>query len=671
MGMVPDRSDSNMGERTRIFRNRKEKNRGLSAVLATWGLAAMLGLVWLGVAMAWGAAGWRWWQTAGSWSGWEVAGVGLSLLWSMAVAIGFHWVDRHWGNGGFIVAATLFALVVGTGWVWATRSMIVWPMDSGMFRMFLNQLADGGYSVETLRQMTWMYDYALWSHRAMPLLYPLRLLCGPEHFGWVVQFLQAVLGCVTLVATWRMTVVLWGYKAAKWAVVALVTMPAFGMQSIGLNHQVWGMCWFVLGVWLWVEWLHNGPSGWRHRVKLGALAIPLGILLKWEGFVWPGYLACGLLIAMGEILWNRNVWSALWGVLVLLIIPLAVVVVSTASIEQKIKTANPHSINAGQMSFIARGWDFQAWGEYAECVEKLDTLTPSKDKTRFFMKYLATRAAYNGPTLVGRLFPSKLAKYMLAGYASMAEEILLANGALRTAQVVHGMRVGWFVLLYAPPMLWGLWRLANCLEDGRLACLLIPVALFGVAVMFVGETSPRYAISIQPLLMAAGACGWMNKRISEDKGDGGYLMRLRHPFASGMVLVIVGYGVFAGGILGGRELWRRYALADMREAVLEGGHPSDEAFQGPFEAVFPGGEGSVTWAGKGGSAAVYLRGRSWRDRGRVEVSTREGEWREVELPVRVEVSWAGDAEQQLAVRRTGTAGEVWMGYADVREAVTP
>ena len=666
---VMDRINSEEGKHMLIYGNRSKGKSGLLPYLATWGLAAMLGLLWIGLSMAWVAAGRQWWQTGEKWNGWDATGVVLALVWSAVVAFALDWVDRRWGNRMFVAVATILGLLVGTGWVLATKAMLVWPMDGGMFRWFLDRLANGGYSEENLRQMTWMYDYALWTHRALPLLYPLRIWCGPECFRWVVQLLQGVLGSVTLAAIWRMVAMLWGSKAAKWAVVAILSMPAFGMQSVGLNHQVWGMCWFVLGVWLWVEWFHDETDGWKRWVKYGGLAIPLGVLLKWEGFVWPGYLACGLLIATGEAIWMENARKSLTGIFVLLVIPLAVVAVLSASIEQKIESANPQSINAGQMSFIARGWDFQAWGEYAERVEQLDVSTPSNEKSRFFMQYLATQAAYNGTTLVGKLFPSKLAKYMLAGYASMAEEILLANGAERTSRVVRGMRVGWFVLLYAPLMLWGLWHLSNQLEYGRPACLLIPVALFGVAVMFVGETSPRYAISIQPLLLAAGVCGWVQEQKKRERVAD--IPILKHPFAMGIALVMGGYGVFAGGILGGQEIWKRYALADMREALLEGGHPSEEAFQAPFEAVFPAGEGGVTWTGRGGGAVVYLRGRSWREKGAVEISTREGEWQKMDLPIRVEVKWEEDAARRLTVRRTGDGGEVWMGYADVRDAMEP
>ena len=622
----------------------------------------MLGLVWIGLALAYGAAGVQWGRSVENWHAWEAIGTGVALLWSGLMVLVLHGIERRWGERVFIATAICLSLVLGASWGWVTRNMTIWPMDAGMFRWFLDRVAVGGYSDENLKQVTWMYDYALWTHRALPLLHPLRVWCGPDRFVWVVQIVQAVLGSVTLVVAWRIARLLAGSKAGKWTVLGILSMPGFGMQAVGLNHQVWGMCWFVSGMWLWTEWFHGRMTGWKRSIVCGSLAIVLGPLLKWEGFLWPAYLVCGLLVAMGETMWRRNLRNAVTSVVVMIVIPTIVVLATTSSMEHRIKSVNPQSINGGQLSFIARGWDFQAWGEYAERVERLDILTPPEGKTQLFKQYLAAQAAYNGPSLAWKLFPVKLAKYMLAGYASLAEEILRVNGACRTARVVLGMRVGWFLLLYAPWMLWGLWRLIPCVNHGRAASLLVPVALFGVAVMFVGETSPRYAISVQPLLLAAGGCGWMSAG-SDDKSRNH--VGKSWQFFGGIGIALVAYLVFCCVLIGGCKEWTKYALADMREAVLEGGHPSEEAYQGAFEAEFPDGVGGATWAGRGGGAAMYLRGRSWREKGRAEISTQEGEWRAVEFPVRLDIRWERDEVRRIAIHRMEPPGPLYIGYVDV------
>lgn len=640
-----------------------------SIVLAA-GIAGAVAFVWIGLALAWGGAAVQWARGLGDWTVWEALGVVLALLWAMACAVGLEYAGRRWSDRVYVAAATGLALAIGLGWAWFTREMGRWPMDSGFFRWFLDRLAEGGYTVENLRGLTEHYDYGAWCTRAWPVYLPLRWWTGPEAFGPAVQALQAALAATCVPLAWRVAWLLGGQRAARWTIAALVGMPGFAMQCIGLNHQVLGACEFLAATWLLAEWMFGGGSAWK-KAALAAGMCVLAVAARFEGSAWSLFLLVAtVLLALECVRPGGRRLAAAVAFVAMVLVPARIGRMVTDAVLAPACEANPKSINGGSLAFMARGWDFEWGGEYSDAMQTLDVLTPRANKERVFKAYLAGQCAYNGPALVTRLFPLKLAKFMLAGYASLAEEVLWANGAERTARMARGMRTGWFVLVYAPLMLWGLWRLSWRVGsgDGRVAWLVLPVAMFGVAVMVAGETSPRYAMPVQSLLIAAGACGWARGR--KEEGNKGKSV-LSHPFATGMVLVMVGYGAFAGGLLGGRVVWEQYALADMREAILEGGHSSEVAFQAPFEAVFPSGDGVVTWAGQGGRATVYLRGRSWRERGLVEISTRAGEWQEMDLPIRVEVNWEEDATRRLTVRRTGYAGELWMGYADVREAVEP
>jgi hypothetical protein len=643
-----------------------EQRRSPLGWLVSAGMACALAFVWLGQALAWGAAAVQWGRTAGTtWTGWEVAGVAIGLAWAAACAALLACAGRRWSDRVFVGVATGLALAVGLGWAWATRGMENWPMDSGFFRWFLERLAAGGYTVETLRGLTGNYDYGAWSTRAWPLYYPLRLWSGPDAFGLAVQCVQALLAAACVPPVWRTAKQLCGGKAARWAVAGWVGMPGFGMQAVGLNHQVLGMFGYWAATCLLAEWVFGGGGGKKKAALAAGMAV-LAPAVCFEGSVWRLFLLGGVALLVLECFRPGGRWrTALGAVAVMVVIPAWIARTVAGAVLEPAAEANPHSMNGGNLAFMARGWDFETGGEYSDTMQTVDVLTPREGKDRVFKAYLAAQCAYNGRGLVAKLFPEKLAKFMLAGYASLAEEVLWANGAERTGRVARGMRTGWFVLAYAPLMLWGLWRLSRRVGsgDGRVAWLVVPVALFGVGVMFAGETSPRYSMPVQALLLAAGACGWATERKEEGETV------LGHPFATGMVLVLAGYGVLACGILGARGFWERHALADMREATLENGRPAEDAFQAPFEAVFPEGQGAATWPDRGGGATVYLRGRSWRERGQAEVSTREGEWREVEFPVRLEVRWEEGAERRMAVRRRGEAGEVWMGYAEVGELV--
>lgn len=629
--------------------------------------AGALAFVWLGMALAWGAAVVQWGRTAGAaWTGWEVAGVVIALVWAAACAAGLGYAGRRWSDRMFVGVATGLALAVGLGWAWATRKMGDWPMDSGFFRWFLDQLAAGGYNVETLRGLTGNYDYGAWSTRAWPLYYPLRLCTGPDAFGWAVQCVQALLVAACVPLGWRTAKLLCGEKAARWAVAGWMGMPGFGMQAVGLNHQVLGMFGYLAATCLLVEWVFGG-GGLRKKTALAVGMAVLAALVCFEGSAWRLFLlGAGVLLMLECLRPGGHRLVAASALVVMVIVPGMIARTVAGSVLAPAVEANPESMNGGNLAFMARGWDFGSGGEYSDVMQTVDVLTSREGKERVFKAYLAAQCAYNGRGLITRLFPMKLAKFMLAGYASLAEEVLWANGAERTGRVARGMRTGWFVLVYAPLMVWGLWKLSRRVGagDGRVAWLVLPVALFGIGVMFAGETSPRYSMPVQALLIMAGACGWVQEREEQSPV-------LKHPFAVGLVLVLVGYGGFAGGILGAREFWARHALANMLTTVMEGGHPSEEAFQAPFEALFPEGEGVVTWPGRGGVAAVYLRGRSWRERALAEVETRPGEWGGIELPQRVEIQWGMDAVRRLAVRRLDKAGPLYVGYADVQDAVEP
>jgi hypothetical protein len=337
-------------------------------------------------------------------------------------------------------------------------------------------------------------------------------------------------------------------------------------------------------------------------------------------------------------------------------------------LNHRLEVPTAQSPHGGQLLFCARGLEPAVLGEYSENLDWIDVLTPSAAKKHFIRQFIASQCAFNGRILVAKLFPAKLAKFMLAGYASLAEEVLWANGAERTARIARGMRVGWFVLLYAPLMLWGLWRLARRVGDLCTAWLVLPVALFGVAVMFAGETSPRYSMPVQALLLMAGACGWVGGwKSAEEDVDASVL---HHPFATGMALLLVTYGAFAAVLLGSRSVWRRHALADMRTAELESGHPAEDARQAPFVAVFPDGQGEVKWPGDGGSGGVYLYGNSWREHARIEVEWRPGEKHEVELPSRLELDWAESGLRHLIFRRMEGTGPLHLGYAEIRPSAS-
>lgn len=650
--------------------SREKTSKRLSAawaIVLAAGMAGAVVFVWIGLALAWGGAALHWLQGVRDWTVWEALGTVGALLWAAACAAGLGCAGRRWSDRMYVAVATGLALAVGLGWAWFTREMGNWPIDSGFFRWFLDRLAEGGYAVENLRGLTGHYDYGAWCTRAWPVYLPLRWWTGPKAFGPAVQVLQAVLVATCVPLAWRVARLLGGGRAARWTVAALVGMPGFAMQCIGLNHQVLGTCEFLAATWLLAEWMFGGGTAWK-KAALAAGMCVLAAAARFEGSAWSLFLLGALVLLALECLrpGGRRLAAAV-ALVAMVLVPARIGRMVKDAVLAPAAKANPESINGGSLAFMARGWDFEWGGEYSDAMQTLDVLTPRADKERVFKAYLAGQCAYNGPALVTRLFPSKLAKFLLAGYASLAEEVLWANGAERTARLARGARTGWFVLLCAPLALWGMWRLAGRAGHPKTAWLVVPVALTGVAVMVAGETSPRYSMPVQALLFAAAVSGLASGTGKHDgipaaeNGAAG----LPHPFAIGLGVVVVAYVSFAAALLALRGTIQPFALADMRTAALESGHPRDNPRLAPFEAVFPDGTGSVVWPGQGGHATAYLRGATWRDYGKAEVECPPGTWREVSLPSRLEFEWEDAAPRRAAIRRIPSGPPLHLGHAAV------
>ena len=632
----------------------RSQRAGWGAGVARWGEATGLALIFAAGAMAWAAAAGRAAGTAGEWGAWGWAG---AAGWA-AVAGAWGWgLWRVWrrteGGAGFAWAAAGSLFAVELGVAWACRGMSVWPMDSGVFRLFLERLAAGGYTPETLGELSRWYDYGAWCSRGLPALVPLMRWAGPERFGWWVGVYQSALGALTVVAAWRAGALAFGRKAAGWAVAALALMPGSWLQGVGLNHQVGGAFWFMAMAWLVAEWLWGGGGGWK-RAGLAAAGCALAPALQFAGSAW-GVYAMGAAAVLAWA-WVKGVagWrAAAAGLAALVLLPWAAGRAATGPMLARVRAGDVEKMNGGSLAYAARGWDPATGGEYSGTCERLDVLTPRAEKARFFRAYLAGRAAYAGGGTLGRLAAAKAAKFMLAGYAGLAEEVLRANGAERAAAAAAGARTAFF-LLYAPLLLWGAWRMCGGAGGERGGYAVLPCALLMAAVVATGETSPRYLQLVQPLMamvLGAGLAG------AGGIAAGAWRRRLAGFGTAGALCAAAAVAVWAG-----RETWRGMALADLRDVPVEGARAAGADWERAFEVRLPDGEGAVTWPGEG-SVAAYAWGAEGRGTGRAVVSCGAAGGREVELPARLELRWEAGEERRMEIRRTdGAGGGVVVGY---------
>ncbi len=459
----------------------------------------------MGLLLAWGAAAVNF---AGKIRSGEANGMvwlgfaGYGLLASV-LAAGLAWLRRRRGDRVFLGTALGLALLVQFGAIWAADARWAWTGDAAIFRHYLNVLAENGYAPETLGDLSQHYDYRVWTRRALPFYYALRVAAA-DRFVPAAQFFQAVLIALALLLSWRLARRFFGKRAAFWAVSFQSLMPFRWFICLDLNHHVLGGFYFLVGLWVLAEWFR--PE--RRLLQTAGLAATAAVLLplmRLEGGIDVVFAGAVLLVLLLAWLAGRqNARQTLRSAVLLLALPLVVSSLLLAPLARRIEQADRHRHESGAIAFMARGWAPETGGEYCGTYETIDFLTARADKKSVQASILASQAFYNPRVLLVQLLPVKIAKYFLLGYASGAEEMLAQNGARRAQALAEGARTA-FLLATVPFMVWGGWLLLPLLRRNRRLPLVVPCALLCATFVLLGETSPRYSFYVQPFLFMLAA----------------------------------------------------------------------------------------------------------------------------------------------------------------------
>ncbi|MBQ7251328.1 MAG: hypothetical protein IJS32_01860 [Kiritimatiellae bacterium] len=473
-------------------------------VLAQCGLWAALA----GMGMAWSATVVRFSPWGGGW-GTEACRVwGWALLYAVlatALAWLLRMLSRHMRPACFLLACMGISLagqavligLSGSGWRPTN--------DAAIFTRYLDHLAANGSGPEALGALSDQYDYRVWTRRAHPFYLPLRKAAGAD-FGRAVQMVQAVLSVLPMLFVWRMLAVLFGRKTAVWATVFQTVFPFRWIACLELNHHLPGGLLFSAALWVLVEFFRVG-HGRTGRLALFAAACLLLPLMELEGGIDWVYGVSVLAVCMGLAVAGRlKIRDAAVALAGLWLVPLLVARMAVGPLLARIDAADLHHLESGAVAFMARGWVPETGGEYAYSHEIIDCLTPLELKTGVQKRLLLSQLAYNAPEVLFRLFPVKLAKYFLLGFAAGAEEMLVANGAENWAAAAKGARVV-FLLAFLPLAALGGLRWMPRAAKSRNWPFLMPCVLLAAAYVCTGETSPRYSIYIQALLFALAGFG--------------------------------------------------------------------------------------------------------------------------------------------------------------------
>lgn len=432
-----------------------------------------------------------------------LGGAAFYLMFAGAGLAGLRWIYRRGGRHTFLPVVLGASMLIQTSAILAADKQWKWSNDAWMFNHYLERLSTSGYTPEALGELSRNYDYSAWTHRAQPFYYALRVWTG-DQFVRAAQFFQAFLVTLSLALTWRIAKILFGRSVAFWATSLQCLMPYSWFACLDLNHYIPGTFYFFAALWIVAEWSQ------KKRGLLGSwvLALLAGVAVTLMGFEGDSDKIYAVAVSLALVLlWavrRQNIGQTVQSGVALLVWPLSIAAILLSPLSTHIDEANLYRLSSGTVAFMARGWMPETEGEYSGTYEQIDVLTPIENKQSVQASLLASQAYYNPQVLLFRLVPVKLAKYFLLGYASGAEEMLVHNGAETISLLAKGARSA-YLLAVLPLMIWGGMLLLPLLRSTARLVLVLPCAIFCVATVLVGETSPRYSTYIHPFLFMLGA----------------------------------------------------------------------------------------------------------------------------------------------------------------------
>ena len=458
-----------------------------------------------GLLLAWGAAlaNFAGKLRSGAADGPVLVGFAAYGLLAAAAVAGLAHLRRRRGDRVFLGTALALALLVQLGAIWAADSRWEWTGDAYIFNHYLSALSANGYAPETLGDLSQHYDYGVWTLRALPFYYAIRV-AADAHFVPAGQTFQALLIALSLALAWRIAQLVFGRRVAFWTVAFQLLMPFRAFICLELNHHVLGGFYFLAGLWILAEWFRPGRRPWP-TAGLVAAAAALLPLMRLEGGIDAVFAgATGTVLLLAWLAGRQTAGQTLRSAIFLLGLPVLAAALVLGPLQRQIDRADRHRHEGSRIGFTTRGWAPETGGEYFGTYELVDFLTPRAEKKSMQVAILASQAYYNPRVLWAQLLPIKMAKYFLLGYASGAEEMLAQNGAERARALAEGARTA-FLLALLPIILWGSWLVLPRLRRNRRLPLVVPCALLAATYVLLGETSPRYSFYVQPFLFLLAA----------------------------------------------------------------------------------------------------------------------------------------------------------------------
>lgn len=367
---------------------------------------------------------------------------------------------------------------------------------------FIDRWVEGGSAA--LRALSWeYYDYPLWSGRAWPFLYPVRVWMGSESFIMASLLFNAFIstllcGCVYLVLRPHI-------RRPLIPLVFAVTSTPYTWQVIEYGYQYQGGLFLLTGIYILNEFNRKLDTGFGHLCWLVAGQALVYFLLFLQQGLELVLAAVSLVFAVYTGISSRS-WKVLGRMLmVCLILPLVISYPSIQPVKSYFERHDEGRLSSHFIGHMAMGWNLVTWGEYHGPVVALDRRTPLEQKNQVMKEYLMEQITSRPFDALVKLPVIKLIKLFQVGAASGAEENLDAANEERWLMIAKATRI-----VYAPVLLFlaaiGCVRFFVRNGDAVFSWALLVLA-FVFAYTFFSETSPRYSFFFLFVLIACASEG--------------------------------------------------------------------------------------------------------------------------------------------------------------------
>lgn len=465
----------------------------------------------------------------------SIAAILATLLTISAIASVWQFLLKHFAHLGLIGWVSLTVYAVGfaalvffcaqphsdaserklVGWTLALTFLLkllcvmVWSHfpqsgDRVYLMQFVDRWASGGDAA--LQQLSReVHDYPVWSGRAWPFLYPLRVLF-PTHFVFATQVFNCVLSTALLAAIYGLTRGLVTRPLIPLALAAI--SPVFYWSVLEYGYRCQGLL-LLLTALAFLRFFLRGNTSTQLRLEL-LMSILLGLTLfllhlqRGLDFV----VISLLIITLAYAAWQqKNSRSIFRLVLLTLILPVAMMVPFSKVADAWLAKRDIGKLNSGFIMHMAIGWNLVTWGEFYLPVEVLDSQTPPALKKKVMLGYIQQQIQEHPFDALVRLPLVKAIKLFQLGSSGDIEGKFSEAGQAHWAAVFKAAR-----LVFAPVVLLlaaiGCWRFLRSAAPERVMWSLL-VLDFTTAYTFFSETSPHYSIYFQFVLLACAAEGVM------------------------------------------------------------------------------------------------------------------------------------------------------------------